>query len=230
MKTVISPTDLYSLDFGKLREITKITELAGTKWVGFFEKDYLNKISNKPEKWTYAARKGNDNPVTVVIRDEKTNKYLFIAQPRIPNERIVLSFPAGMMQGKTSVDTATIEVKEETGYDVKTLSTASPLLPKSSGITTESDTMFTATVKMKQIPIPSQEETETIVSTWMTPHEFLYHANHLNPQKIMPESNAFYYMKGITDGYQQICDRMSGKPYISNFNRQIINDFCSVLK
>jgi 8-oxo-dGTP pyrophosphatase MutT (NUDIX family) len=209
MKTLVDPKAFRALRFENWRAMEKITPLLATKFLvlndGIFQN--LTQPGHPDQHWTWVSRTNADNPVSVAIRDAATNRYLLIAQPRIPNQRIVVSFPAGMREGKTALATALAEVTEETGYNItaKELSRPSPPLPKSAGLTDEADTFLTATVHAPEVHPAKPEATETIVATWMTPRQFLKETTKYNPATTVVEMDTYKYLRGMVDGWNQIC-------------------------
>ncbi|MBN2152380.1 MAG: NUDIX hydrolase, partial [Candidatus Lokiarchaeota archaeon] len=115
-------------------KVTATKEIAGTTWLSFKEATYLDKTGAE-QKWQYVGRQKDTKVVTVICKAKGSTKYLFIAQPRVPVNKVVVSFPAGLVDAGESVEAAALrELKEETGYDGKVLAT-SGLMPKSAGLT-----------------------------------------------------------------------------------------------
>lgn len=71
----------------------------------------------KEGKWEFAERVGSNTAVSIIAHIG--DKLITVRQLRIPTGEQVLEFPAGMMNpGETPEETASRELKEETGYRV----------------------------------------------------------------------------------------------------------------
>ena len=153
-----------------MRIITKTR----TKWLYLKQAFYTSK-NGKPLSWYFVERKNNPKVVTVIVRSNKTQKYLFIEQFRVPVQKKVLEFPAGLVDLGESLEEAAIrELQEETGYkDIKILYT-SDLTPKSAGLTNELASLIYCTIEDESTlkGKSNMEESEDITYHWMSPEEF----------------------------------------------------------
>nr|MDO8112078.1 NUDIX hydrolase [Candidatus Sigynarchaeota archaeon] len=77
-------------------KIQSTKEIAGTKWLSFKEATYIDKTGAE-QKWQYIERQKDTKVVTVVCKAKDSTNYLFISQPRVPVNKIVVSFPAGLV-------------------------------------------------------------------------------------------------------------------------------------
>ncbi len=148
-------------------------------------------------KWDYVTRNNNTKIVTIICHSKTSNKYLLISQPRVPVNKIVVEFPAGLIDPGESVETAGLrELKEETGYGAEVIS-VSPFVVKSAGLSDESTALVQALVEETAVGQTAMEPTEEITSFWVTPHEFLAWAKTLDPEKVIVDSHVWFYFQGI---------------------------------
>ncbi len=178
-------------------KVKESKEIAGTKWLSFKEATYLDKTGAE-QKWQYIERQKNTKVVTVVCKAKGSTKYLFISQPRVPVNKIVVSFPAGLVDAGELAEVAALrELKEETGYDGKVLGT-STLMPKSAGLTSESATVVSCVVDPAAVGKTEMEQTEDIQHFWLTPAAFMKMIATMDTKTMAVESDCWNYMAGLT--------------------------------
>lgn len=113
-------------------------------WKSTWERD------GKKGEWIFASRRMIERPVPghvdaviivpVVPGTAKNggNKVILTKQFRVPIQKVEYSFPAGLVDGKESIeDCARRELLEETGYEIKEVVSVSPPVYSSSGMTDE---------------------------------------------------------------------------------------------
>ncbi len=172
-------------------------EIAGTKWLSFKEATYLDKTGAE-QKWQYIERQKDTKVVTLICKAKGSTKYLFISQPRVPVNKVCISFPAGLVDaGETAEVAALRELKEETGYDGKVLGT-STLMPKSAGLTSEAEVAVSCVVDPRAVGKTEMEQSEDIQHFWLTPAAFMKMVAAMDPKTTAVESNCWFYMAGLT--------------------------------
>ena len=67
------------------------------RWVTLKEKSYRD-ARGREGRWTYAERTGGQTAVVIVARTALTGALIVIEQFRLPFERNVLEFPAGLVE------------------------------------------------------------------------------------------------------------------------------------
>jgi len=176
--------------------IKSVDEVCSTKYLSMKEATYKDKNGDE-RKWDYVSRTKNNNIVTVIPFNAVMNKLLFIKQPRIPIGKIVIGFPAGIIDdGETPEQAACRELHEETGYRCAKILSVSPLLPKSAGLTDELNVQVQCIVSDVQGE-QDLEPTEDIDVFWMTPKAFYKKAESLDPSKYVVESGTWNFVSGI---------------------------------
>ncbi len=154
--------------------ITKIITKTRTKWLYLKQAFYTSK-NGKLLSWYFVERKNNPNVVTVIVRSKKTQKYLFIEQFRIPVQKKVLEFPAGLVDSGESLEEAAVrELQEETGYKDINILYSTQMTPKSAGLTNELASLIYCTIEdeIKMKGKSNMEESEDITYYWMNHEEF----------------------------------------------------------
>ncbi len=177
-------------------KIKETKEVFSTKWLSFKEATYLNKEGNEM-KWNYVSRKGDTKIVTAICRSQTTGKYLLISQPRVPINKTVIEFPAGLIDPGESVQQAGLrELKEETGYEGKVISEG-PFVIKSAGLADEIAAAVELEIDEKAVGKTEMEATEDIETFWMTATEFLEMEKKLDPSKFIIDAQVWFYFHGL---------------------------------
>jgi ADP-ribose pyrophosphatase len=178
-------------------KVTSTREIAGSKWLSFKETTYVDKTGAE-QKWQYIARQKDTKVVTIICKAKGSPKYLFISQPRVPVNKACIAFPAGLVDAGESAETAALrELKEETGYDGKVLGT-STLMPKSAGLTSESEVVVYCEVDPAAAGKTGMEQSEDIQHFWLTPAAFMKMVAEMDQKTTAVESNCWIYMAGLT--------------------------------
>lgn len=175
--------------------IKGIEKLASTKWLSLKQATWLDK-NNKEQKWDFVERIGDQQVVTVICKSKRTNKLLFIAQPRVPVSKIVIEFPAGLIDSGETIEQAALrELIEETGYEGEIISTG-PFVAKSAGLTNEATAFVECLVDEKAVGNTEMGETEDIQSFWLTPDQFKQMTATLNPDTTIIDALVWFYLSG----------------------------------
>jgi len=210
-KNVISSSEVPHLRFddSAIKPIGEPKSLSERRFLSFRTQPFINR-DGKELSWDYAVRPGGQDPVAVVARTKETNKHLFIIQPRLTIRKMAISFPSGLMEpekGLGVMETAVKELKEETGYEDPVIEWMSPPLPKSPGMTTESNNLVGATLDEGAMRETEEESDEDIHAFWMTPNDFVNMVeNELDPNETQVSDGPYSYMKGYTVGQKDLCD------------------------
>jgi 8-oxo-dGTP pyrophosphatase MutT (NUDIX family) len=179
-------------------QIKEIKEVFGTKWLSLNEATYLSK-EEKEMKWNFVSRKGDPKIVTAICRSQNTGKYLLISQPRVPVNKIVIEFPAGLIDSGESIQKAGLrELKEETGYDGQVISEG-PFVVKSAGLSDEVTAAIELEVDENAVGKTEMESTEDIQAFWVTLTEFLEMEKKLDPTKFIIDGQVWFYFHGLNN-------------------------------
>ncbi len=105
-------------------------------WLRFRRKAFRNRDGEKGG-WSYVERVGQRTAAVAVARTGGSDALILIRQFRIPFERYVLEFPAGLVDpNETPGGAALRELEEETGYTGRIIDVGPPV-SSSAGLTTE---------------------------------------------------------------------------------------------
>lgn len=108
-----------------------------SNWSSYIEKKYLN-TNNREKTWEYIERNKKTEAAVIIPVDINNNKIVLIKQFRVPLEKYIIEFPAGLIDpGETPGQTAKRELLEETGFDITKIISVSPGLCTSPGLTNE---------------------------------------------------------------------------------------------
>lgn len=109
--------------------------LAKTPFVELKQSHYVN-TQGKTSKWDYASRTSNTKAVMIV--PYVGDKILLIKEFRVPIADYEWSFPAGLIDGDETIETAARrELLEETNLKLDKILQVSPFAYNSAGITDE---------------------------------------------------------------------------------------------
>ena len=118
-------------------KIIRTNSLTKTKWLTLKEKIFIDK-KNKEKTWEFIERNNNRQAAVIIAKDNKKEKIVLIKQFRVPFEKYVIEFPAGLIDpDETPEQTAYRELLEETGFKAVKTITISPELSTSAGLTNE---------------------------------------------------------------------------------------------
>jgi 8-oxo-dGTP pyrophosphatase MutT (NUDIX family) len=131
------------------------------KWTLLKQKSYLDRRGAR-RSWSYIERRGRRRAVVIVALTEESGSLLVIEQFRIPLERTVMEFPAGLIdEGETPSEAARRELLEETGYRGEVLEVG-PEVTTTAGLSTETVHMVFMRVEESPGAQPSLDGSEAI--------------------------------------------------------------------
>jgi ADP-ribose pyrophosphatase len=149
-------------------KIESIKTLLKTAFLHFKETTYTDR-DGKLKKWTWVGRPGARRAVVIVATTED-NKLVITKEFRVPLGGVEHGFPAGLIDiGETPTEAATRELKEETGLDVERITSVSPPIYSSAGLTNES-VFIVRCVVSGEISSDGHESSEDITTELMGYH------------------------------------------------------------
>ncbi len=177
-------------------KVTTIENKFSAKWISIKQATYLDK-NNKEQKWDFVTRNTASKVVTIICHSKKSGKILLIAQPRVPLNKIVIEFPAGLVDAGESLEVAgQRELKEETGYNGTVLAIY-PSLSKSAGLTDECTGAVEMEIDEEAVGKSKMEDTEDIQSFWVSPEEFESIIQSIDHQKKIVDTQVWFYFRGL---------------------------------
>ena len=116
-----------------MKILEKLT-LSANKYTSYIKTTFLDKFGNE-KSWEFIERNNNTQAVIINVIDD--DKVILVKQFRIPLNKYSIEFPAGLIDPGESIENSAIrELKEETGFTGKVISTSPPVCT-SAGITDE---------------------------------------------------------------------------------------------
>ncbi|KAF8304901.1 hypothetical protein DL93DRAFT_2090020 [Clavulina sp. PMI_390] len=160
-------TDGYKKQEPRNVSITEL-EAKDAKWVTLNVIDWEDQ-EGKRRKWEVASRKttgsGGVDAVDIVVllksqKPEEPLSTIIIEQYRPPTKSITIEFPAGLIDGDESAESAALrELEEETGFKADEVVESSPIQWSDPGMTTATMQTVTLSVSIPSIhaPLPKQQ-------------------------------------------------------------------------
>ncbi len=182
-------------------EITGERELYGDRWIVLKEKRYRRAggppgRQGRPEgQWTYVERAGRRKAVVVIPVTRQTGSLILVRQFRVPFERDVLEFPAGLADpGEDPARTAERELLEETGYGGRVLEVG-PEVATTAGLATETVSFVAMEVGEEPLAAPAHEGSEQIEVLKVPPESFGSFLEDCRRQGLLVDAKTYLYMK-----------------------------------
>lgn len=150
------------------------------------------------QRWQYAERSGVPAVVTVIATSRATGSILLIRQQRIPIEAEQIEFPAGLVDDGETLEAAALrELREETGVSA-VVSSVSPLLSKSAGMSNEKTAFVFCVADETSVGEPEPDEQEFITSFWVHPSDFFSYVK--SQPNVGVAADVYAYFAGRADG------------------------------
>lgn len=158
----------------KLPSVTSEKIILAGKWLDCHEATWADR-NGTPRTWEYVSRKTPIAAVVVIPWIMPDEKLVFIRQYRVPLDKDVIEFPAGLVDDAESpADAALRELREETGYTA-TIKTITPPTLSSPGLTNESVRQVVAHIDSalpeNKMPQATPEGSESITVHPVPRHE-----------------------------------------------------------
>jgi ADP-ribose pyrophosphatase len=167
------------------------------RWVALKERVYRDR-RGRERSWVYAERTDARPAVVVVARTAATASLILIEQYRVPFERPVLEFPAGLVDlGEQPAAAALRELAEETGYHGEVLEVG-PAVSTTAGLATE--TVHLVRVRCGEEPsvAPMPEASEAIRVLKIAPSEFAAALARFTAEGRLLDAKLYVYLKEAT--------------------------------
>lgn len=144
------------------------------RWLRLEEVDYVDR-EGRQRTWESVAREGTVGAVVMVAVLRPSGRLVLARQYRPPVDKIVLEFPAGLVDaGETLEQTAVRELREETGYHGDVVQVL-PLSYSSAGMSNEAVWLVWLDIDEKRpanrAPQPELEDGEEIEVVLLSPKE-----------------------------------------------------------
>ncbi len=177
-------------------KVKSIENKYSAKWISIKQATYIDKNNNE-QKWDFVTRNTTSKVVTIICHSKKSGKILLIAQPRVPLNKVVIEFPAGLVDAGENLELAgQRELKEETGYGGTVLSVY-PSLSKSAGLTDECTGVVEMELDEEAVGKSEMEETEDIQSFWASPEELEKIIQNIDHDKKIVDTQVWFYFRGL---------------------------------
>jgi len=145
--------------------------LHSDRWLQLKERVYRD-LQGRERSWVYAERTGARPAVVVVARTADSGSLIAIEQYRVPFQRPVLEFPAGLLDpGELPAVAALRELAEETGYRGEVLEIG-PAVSTTAGLSSETIHLVYVRCGEQPAEAPAPEASESIRVLKIAPSEF----------------------------------------------------------
>jgi 8-oxo-dGTP pyrophosphatase MutT (NUDIX family) len=164
------------------------------RWVELRERTYRD-LHGRERRWVYAERPGGRPAVVVVARTADTGSLIVIEQYRVPFQRPVLEFPAGLLDpGERPGAAALRELAEETGYRGEVLEVG-PAVSTTAGLTTETEHLVFVRCGERPAAAPAPEASESIRVMCIPPSEFAGVLARCSAEGRLLDAKLYVYLK-----------------------------------
>ena len=171
--------------------------LHSSRWVALKERTFRDR-SGRERSWVFAERPGETPAVVIVARTADTGSLIVVEQYRVPFQRRVLEFPAGLLDaGEQPGQAALRELAEETGYRGEVLEVGPPV-STTAGLSTE--TVQLVRVRCGEIPsaAPDPDASESIRVLKIPPSEFSAALGRFTAEGRLLDAKLYVYLKEAT--------------------------------
>lgn len=168
-------------------------------WILLKEKRYIDTRGGEG-RWSYVERRERRAAAVVVATTERSGSLVLIEQFRIPFEREILEFPAGLIDpGETPGQAAERELAEETGYTGKVIQVG-PGVSSTAGLSTEIVHMVYMSVAEQPSVAPRHEGSERIRIFTLPPEKFGDFLSECEREKRILDAKLYTYLREHVQG------------------------------
>jgi 8-oxo-dGTP pyrophosphatase MutT (NUDIX family) len=168
--------------------------LHGDRWLQLKERVYRD-LHGRERSWTYAERTGARPAVVIVARTAESGSLILIEQYRVPFQRPVLEFPAGLLDpGEEAGQAALRELAEETGYRGEVLEIG-PAVSTTAGLSTETVQLVCVRCGEQPAQDPAPEASEAIRVLKIAPADFASALAGFTAEGRLLDAKLYVYLK-----------------------------------